>query len=370
MLDRYSSGILGRPFAIAESDIDVPLPFDANDEYLISAGMCSLDSIPPSMARPTEVSVFIFCIHLRRISSRVHSTFYTGRSSAPPGGVSGASLPEFKSIGHVYSAFAQYRKELRDWRSTAPIFPSPRSLYERAEWHDFLLEKDLLLLARGAMHNIPSRPYAGAAVKEILNACYVSASRIIELYADLMDKRAITWTRSYFQVIFTAGLTVTFCVRLADTEIQQRDPVKTLDVCSGILSFFKDKMPDAGSAAVVFDVVKDECLKDKSHPMNPITAATVSMNPNTTQPDQLPPGTSSHDVHQAYNAAFEALSQDNNELNLNMDHFSMNYALNSQELSLGLTDDLMMQLEAGLGEYAWGSIPTHGNFWDQMPFNY
>jgi len=115
VLDRYSSGILGRPFAIAESDIDVPLPFDANDEYLINAGMCSLDSIAPSMATPTEVSVFIFCIHLRHISSRVHSTFYTGRSSAAPGPASGAILPEFKSIGHVYSAFAQYRKELRDW---------------------------------------------------------------------------------------------------------------------------------------------------------------------------------------------------------------------------------------------------------------
>ncbi|KAH3918003.1 hypothetical protein HBI56_177600 [Parastagonospora nodorum] len=370
VLDRYSSGILGRPFAIAESDIDVPLPFDANDEYIISAGMCSLDSIPPSMAKPTEVSVFIFCIHLRHISSRVHSTFYTGRSSAAPGAASGTILPEFKSVGHVYSAFAQYRKELRDWRSTAPIFPSPRSLYERAEWHDFLLEKDLLLLARGAMHNIPSRPYAGAAVKEILIACYVSASRIIELYADLMDKRAITWTRSYFQVIFTAGLTVTFCVRLADTEIHQRDPVKTLDVCSGILSFFKDKMPDAGSAAVVFDVLKDECLKDKSHPMNPTTAAAVPMNASTAHTNQLPSDASSHEVHQAYNAAFEALSHDNNELNLNMDHFNMNYALDSQELSLDLTDDLMMQLEAGLGEYAWGSIPTDGNFWDQMPFNY
>jgi len=220
------------------------------------------------------------------------------------------------------------------------------------------------------MHNIPSRPYADPAVKEILIACYVSASRIIKLYADLMEKRAITWTRSYFQVIFMAGLTVTFRVRLADTEIQQRDPVRTLDVCSGILSFFKDKMPDAGSAAVVFDVLKDECLKDKSHPMNPTAAAAIPLNANTAHTDQLPSDVSSHDVHQAYDAAFEALSQDNNELSLNMDHFNMNYALDSQEPSLGLTDDLMMQLEAGLGEYAWGSIPMDGNFWDQTPFIY
>lgn len=198
VLDRYSSGILGRPFAIMESDIDVPLPFDANDEHLVNFSNARLDMVPESETRPTEVSVFIFGIKLRRISSRVHSTFYTGRNTTG----SGTRTPDFKSIGHVYTAFAQFRKELDDWRATAPLFPFPRSLYERSEWHDFLLEKDVLLLARGAMHNVQSKPYAGAAVKEILTTCYVSASRIIELYADLMEKRAITWTRSYFQVIF------------------------------------------------------------------------------------------------------------------------------------------------------------------------
>jgi hypothetical protein len=367
ILDRYSSGILGRPFALAESDIDVPLPADANDEDLVNAGICSLDMITQSSTRPTEVSVFVFCIHLRRISSRVHSAFYTSPSATANNNASGARNPEFKSIGHVYTAFAQYRKELNDWRTTAPVFHLPRSLYERAEWHNFLLEKDLLLLARGAMHNIPSRPYTGAAVKEILMACYVSASRIIELYADLMEKRAITWTRSYFQVIFTAGLTVTFCL----SHIQQGDPVRTLNLCSGILHFFKDKMPDAGSAAVVFDVLKDECLKDKTHAANVPTTTSVSMDDSTALiPQTSSSNASSHNVHQAYTAAFEALSQDNVDMNLNMDQFNSNYGFDSQEFSLGLTDDLMMQLEAGLGEYAWGSIPMDGNFWDQMPFNY
>jgi hypothetical protein len=29
----------------------------------------------------------------------------------------------------------------------------------------------------------------------------------------------------------------------------------------------------------------------------------------------------------------------------------------------------MIQIEAGLSEYAWGSIPMDGTFWDQMSFN-
>jgi hypothetical protein len=36
----------------------------------------------------------------------------------------------------------------------------------------------------------------------------------------------------------------------------------------------------------------------------------------------------------------------------------------SQDFGIGLTDGLMDQLESGLGEYAWGSLNTEGNFWD------
>jgi hypothetical protein len=40
-----------------------------------------------------------------------------------------------------------------------------------------------------------------------------------------------------------------------------------------------------------------------------------------------------------------------------------------QDFGLGLTDDLMSQLEAGLGEYAWGSMNMDGlNFWDQFGY--
>lgn len=372
VLDRYSSGILGRPFAIMESDIDVPLPIDANDEYLVQFSNSRLDLVPEpqSDTSPTEVSVFIFGIKLRRISSRVHSTFYTGRNTT----AGGTRTPDFKSIGHVYTTFVRFRKELDDWRATAPIFPFPRSLYERSEWHDFLLEKDLLLLARGAMHNVHSKPYSGAAVKEILTTCYVSASRIIELYADLMEKRAITWTRSYFQNIFTAGLTVTFCVSLdmlkhsTEATVQQRDPAKTLNLCSGILSHFKDKMPDAGSSAVVFDVLKDECLKDNINTAQ--SSTTVSTQDSAASIFHQFAHDTPQGVNEAYSAAFEALSQDNINLHPSMDQYSSNFGTDTQDFGFGLSDDLMTQLEAGLGEYAWGSMPMDGNFWNQVSFNY
>jgi hypothetical protein len=190
-----------------------------------------------------------------------------------------------------------------------------------------------------------------------------------------MEKRAITWTRSYFQVIFTAGLTVAFCVgqdilkHSTDTDVEQRDPARTLNLCSGILSFFKDKMPDAGSSAVVFDVLKEECLRDKASGAGPSNTTTTEAPNNLATPSE-PSDPSAQNINQAYTAAFDALSQNSINLHPSMDQFAPNYAIDTQDFGFGLTDDLMTQLEAGLGEYAWGSIPMDGNFWDQVSFNY
>lgn len=65
-----------------------------------------------------------------------------------------------------------------------------------------------------------------------------------------------------------------------------------------------------------------------------------------------------------------AMSQDNIDLGPSNGQFDPHYGLGSQQFDFSLTNSLMTQLEAGLGEYAWGSLPLDCNFWDQMSFNY
>jgi hypothetical protein len=256
-----------------------------------------------------------------------------------------------------------------------------------------MYEKDRLLLARGAMYNVPARPYSGGGViKEILTACYTSATRTIELYAELRSKKSITWTRSYFQVIFTAGLTVIYCVSLdvlkdfPESDLSQTDPLRALNLCSTVLNMFKEKMPDAGSFAVVFDVMKEECIKDRfaGSLLPPISSITASTAIDNSQ--QVLDLSTSH-LHQAHPVSFDTLhpSLENptgavlppiSQQHTNIDHFmAHNYADMTHgdahippDFGLGLTDDLMNQLEAGLGEYAWGTINMDVNFWDQFTF--
>ncbi|KAL5113491.1 hypothetical protein ACEQ8H_008627 [Pleosporales sp. CAS-2024a] len=364
VLDRYSSGILGRPFGILDTDISVQLPIDADDETIINSGALPLDIIPPNTSsRPTELSVFIHCIKLRQISSRIHTKFYTGRPFIyQQNNLASTSTPlKFKSMGHAYTTFARFQSELKAWRAACPIFQDSRSLYEKPEWHDFLFEKDLMLLARGALHNVSSQSEAPMSItKQISLTCYQSASRVIELYDDLMRRGSITWTRSYFQVIFTAGLTIIYCIiqdALKD-KMTELDPMKILAMCRNILVYFREKMPDAGSFTFVFELLEAECMRSKiglhstdhiedSHVSSQITAPGVSC--LSTQ------DTAAHGVSNIADSQLEPYS-------------FQPFDLDTNDFGLHLTEklDFMTQLETGLDEYAWGLIPTNVDLWNQM----
>lgn len=340
------------------------------DETLMTCTAPTLDDVPQNTSsRPTELSIFIHCIKLRQISSRIHTRYYTGTGSGPSINVIGkrGRLSESFSIGQVYTYFTRFQMDLRTWRLTAPIYPDPKSLYERPEWHDFLHEKDLMLLARGALHNIPTRSLIATGVlKEIFTACYGSARRVIELYADLMEKRAITWTRSHFQVIFTAGLTLIYCLNLNVVGIDAVDSgiYQSLNTCQNILNFFKDKMPDAGSFTIAFEILKTECTKPSNIPDEEVRHAGSAMHIEASDRGQ------GSLTHGALNVDLGALTNPTviNDMLYNSFNDPQLYDFNAGEPDLGPTDNLslMTQLEAGLGEYAWGWIPLDDDLSNQI----
>lgn len=75
MIDRYSSSTLDRPFAIADQDITTALPAHVGDTELVA-----VSALYPDLATfesrytisvPNEMSVFLACIRLRHITSRI-----------------------------------------------------------------------------------------------------------------------------------------------------------------------------------------------------------------------------------------------------------------------------------------------------------
>ncbi|KAK8027479.1 hypothetical protein PG991_004535 [Apiospora marii] len=384
--DRYSSGVLGRPFAIPENDISVELPVDAADETItdsMATGLALSDVALNADGRPTELSVFVFCIRLRRITSRIHSAFYSSRGLSPVDG--GRAL-----------------------------FPEPRSLYERTEWYDFLLEKDKLLLVRGAIHTAPRRHH-DQPPEDLLGMCLGCATRIIELYDSMARNRYITWTRGYFQVIFAAGLSIIYCVSLGlhhrGDDAAATKTRRTLQLCNEILIAFKEEMPDSGRFAVVFGILKDHFLRDPgsslagTHPgaagyQQPGGPTHANNNHISNLQHVLADGdeTTTKTTTNDSSMAIDAMSRMETDVSgwhqqqhqqggdgcfmMPTGHHMFD-PIRTDNMAYGegtafapdndllgawptLTDEMMEHLEADLGEFAWGTQGMEGFAWDNL----
>jgi hypothetical protein len=139
-LDRYSSTTLGRPFAIADHDIKVDLPSSAGLDTPGSSISATTFATSP------DLSVFIYSVQLRQITSRIRSKLLAMSSNSHD------HHRSFMATGQIYASLHKFLAELDHWRASAPRYEHPTCLYESQEWYDFLLEKDKLFLMRGGVN--------------------------------------------------------------------------------------------------------------------------------------------------------------------------------------------------------------------------
>jgi hypothetical protein len=363
---------------MADRDITIELPVDASDDLIASSGSPRLsDVVVANDGRPTELSIFLFVIKLRRIMSRVFLELCSGRSTGSASGDTTPSNSHNLSAGDVYVKLYHFLKELDTWRESAPVFENPQTLYERPEWHTWMMVKDKLMLTRSAMHIAPKRN--GQPPNDLLTMSLDFATRTIELYDHMAQSKWITWTRTYFQVIFTAGLTIFYWIsihaqrpsNLAGPQLEKIEP--TLLLCSKILQQFRREMPDAGRFALVFEMLKNNLL-----------------------PDANPPDALEYSQHHAHremigaNGGGQVVREavpppDITEFPMNMEPASEMQLgmigapiteLDTRDLSYAetmawpeLTDEFMEILENGLGEYAWGSLEGSSFNWGDGQFH-
>lgn len=105
--DRQISIPLGRPFAISDQDIDVPLPFDVNEENEDVALLEKAAALDLNTRRTTSSSMssFLHIVRLRKIESKIQQTVYRVDQTT---GVSDAVIDGFLD-------------ELSTWKSLIPM---------------------------------------------------------------------------------------------------------------------------------------------------------------------------------------------------------------------------------------------------------
>lgn len=264
MIDRYSSSTLDRPFAISDQDISTPLPAHVDDADLAAAS-----ALYPDLATfetrytgsgPNEMTVFLACVRLRQITSRIQSL------ASVTGNHSNRRSPDelqLLSTGNVFCALDELLGALEDWRTSTPMVTSPKCLYERHEYFEFLYAREKLLLIRRVMEVVPKRK--GVPPQNLLALSLRTAARGIELFSGLFEENAITYTRSCFSFLFTAGLSIMLSVSVSDGSTNDCDYTgstsKTLVACEGTLRRLGEKLPDAKPYVTVFEALHRNVAK-------------------------------------------------------------------------------------------------------------
>lgn len=270
MIDRYSSITLDRPPALAEGDIQIGFPADVDDEDIDAAeasgsfsdleSFCNAISQNPS-ADPTEMSVFLYCVRLRQITSKIYTSF---RQSQIHLLRSKGTIDEFSALEMVESISSNLDGlllELDEWRYSAPNFQNPKSLYQMQDWYDLLLVREKLLAVRKAIDLVPKHNQIPP--HDLLSTCLHYATQGIMNFYDMFSHGKVTYTRSYFQFIFMSGLSVMLCisVMIDDHDMEMiAMALKAVEHAEMVLRQMTDNLPDAAPYVAVFEALRANML--------------------------------------------------------------------------------------------------------------
>ncbi|KAK3645211.1 hypothetical protein LTR56_009263 [Elasticomyces elasticus] len=359
--DRYSSTTLGRPFAIADDDIEVLLPAPLFDNELYMQPLGSLDRVSTTVGQrlaPSPMDVFICFVRLRQITSRIHSAFFTSRKAV------NTTHRSMTAAAEVYVQYAALLADLEQWRSSTPHFVEPECLYQRKAWYDFLYEKDRNVLVRGVIASIPTQH--GQPPEELVEVCIDSATRTIDLFAGMYLQKQINCTRGYFQHLFTAGLSLMYYAntisQVTGESPRSRLNEKVLVECSMVLRSLSDIMTDAKPFSRIFDLVYEHATQGRS------TAAS-SDDGRGNDHDPTCAGTTNGLLGQVQNTtgqglAYTSAAPQENQGTINTDFTS----LDGQWGWATFPEPLMLDMEAYAGQFACGDFSddfmTGINDWD------
>ncbi|KAM5343850.1 hypothetical protein ACJ41O_012387 [Fusarium nematophilum] len=257
MMDRYSSMTLNRPFAIGDDEISINLPVDADDAEL-RAAEGTVPHLEAFIERhgsntPSEMSIFLLCVRLRQISSRIHLRFADLVRSRPS--LTDEHADFIHASGQVQLVLQSLTSELNDWRSSAPSYETVRCLHERKEWFNLLHTREEFHLVRRAVDVAPKRD--GMPSRNLLLHCQKFGTDVILIYSDLFRRTLITATRSYFQMMFAAGLSLLYCGRalLVKEPLAAYACGAALSQCHKTLVDMTLELQDAKKYVAIFDAL-------------------------------------------------------------------------------------------------------------------
>ncbi|KAL3462670.1 fungal-specific transcription factor domain-containing protein [Aspergillus heterothallicus] len=263
-LDRIVNISLGRPLALHDDDIHVPLPSAADDD--------ALDQMSPPTIPPPTTSPFLQHTQLRRIQSKIHRCMYTSRL------VQELPLVQRQIIRREIS------DELQAWRENIallPLNPLDRSnqissSYLHHSWYQALYHSGCLLLFRPsatfpAMEGLESDQDQD----DVLHIIWTSSRLVLSKYSELLRARHLNYSWVCLYTIFMAGLANVYSVGCCARR-RKRGVIAFLPSFWDVVSDFRDysnimtaiceRWADARGSREIFNSLSQSALKELAGP--------------------------------------------------------------------------------------------------------
>lgn len=372
MNERYSSGTLGRPFALSDEAIEAPTPMEASYADLRALDFVNCNVATGDCSKPNAMSVFLFAVGLRRIQSANRAVFteeYHSRPSCFTRGLFSCTP------GLIVQRTQACLSQLEEWLSRRPKFVEPECTYHLPLWYSFMVEKEKLSVLRTALGHLSQLGVQSP--KALLARCSASATQVIRVFAGLWDSRDVLPVRSYFQAIFVSGLSLMFCasgqcepgVDGAEFEAEPKsDIAEILALCARVLSQLSQELPDSQTYYIAFELLRRKCAQDKPKPgQMPLPDLAGTTNRNNLQtldaglisqppPMDLPGGLSTFDSNAAL--TYPGLYMRELDNDLGGMYSCVNDSLDWSDL---FSEDCMEQMVADVGNYVW-HLPMPSSF--------
>ncbi|KZL64055.1 fungal specific transcription factor domain-containing protein [Colletotrichum incanum] len=257
-LDRMTSMVLGRTFAIADRDINVELPSDSPEFWDLTA----LGSPPPGQNSAwSNMEPFIHIVKLRRIQSRIHRRVYRVDKDVF------ASMPEERA--KLDAKMTAIRDELDEWARTIPHPPKdattitwmydPESAYhDSRDFFNLQYHKSVLSLFTVLL------PTLSTSDTRFVTAAR-SAACVCTAYKRLNQQKTLSYTMTALHSCFIAGLTLVYCL-WRDRSLFSYDALEATRACSQSLTIFGEKWPGAVKYRDIFDALSGSLFKTIVNP--------------------------------------------------------------------------------------------------------
>ncbi|KUJ14911.1 uncharacterized protein LY89DRAFT_649498 [Mollisia scopiformis] len=268
-MDRQVSIPLGRPFAIADQDIDVQLPLDVEEGCQDIEALEEASKIDPNEVRTqsTSLTAFLHVLRLRRIESSIQQTIYR--------------VDQATNVTDSEIEF--YLDQLEKWKSLIPLDAKRQVDREVVPFDGY----DCYMIFYYKCHRLLfypliSRPHVNPQfLKRFAEVC----GGVAQTYKRLHHTLAVGYSLMALQTVFMAGLTLIYCTWISPEQIFSSVTSNDINAYSIVLFVITERWPAARKYRDTFEAVKHNVIgplaEGKNHGPRQVVASLKSIIPSS-----------------------------------------------------------------------------------------